>query len=311
MIYYFTGDNTFELTRAVQDVVTAWVGDIVQDNAGLTNQPERVDGSELQPRDLPDLLTATTLFAQHRLVIIKGLSENPATWNTLPDLLPRLSDDIDLLLVDTKPDKRTSTFKATKAASHYREFLAWNERDTMKAITWVVDEAARQKIPLNKRMAQLLVDRAGVDQWELSHALEKLALVDALTEESIIELVDARPADNVFILFETALKGDAHRLHHMLQTFELTEDPYRLLALLSSQAFQLASLHSAKPGDSPTKDFGIAPFVATKFSSYTNRLSQKDIRVILQAFAQADADMKSSRGEPWLVIEKTLLTVAS
>lgn len=311
MIHFFTGENSFALNRAIQDVIESWVGDIVHDNAGLTNQPEHIDGSELQPRDLPDLFTATTLFAQRRLIVIKGLSENTASWNALPPMLPRLSDDIDVVFADAKPDKRTSVFKALKAAANYQDFLPWTGRDTAKAETWLIEEAKRIGVTLDKKRAQLIVARAGVDQWELLHAIEKLSLLDEITEQTITDTIDAKTSDNVFLLFETAVRGNRTRVHEMIATFELTEEPYRLLGLLSTQAFQLAAMQSAKAGDTPVKDFGISPYAASKLSALAAKLTKADIRRIITAFADVDADVKSSRAEPWLLIEKALLRASS
>jgi len=309
VIAFFSGENTFEVARATEALIEDWVGKIVHDNAGLVSQPERIDGSELDPRDLPDLLTATTLFAQHRLVIIKGLSENSAAWQALPALLPRLSDDIELVLIEAKPDKRTTVFKAIKAASDYQEFPEWTDRDTQKAEAWLQKEATAMNIQLDKKSAHHIVERAGVNQWELFHALEKVALLEEISEATINDTIEASPAESVFALFETALKGDHTKIHHMIATFELTEDPFRLLGLLSTQAFQLATVHAAERDDAPMKDVGIAPFVVSKFSTLAKRLSRGDMRRIIKAFADADADIKSSRGEPWLVIEKALLSV--
>jgi DNA polymerase III subunit delta len=309
VLTFLAGENSFEVTRATDRLIEAWLERIVHDNAGMINQPERVDGADLDPRDLPDLLTATTLFAQHRLVIIKSLSENNAAWQALPDLLPRLSDEIDLILIEAKPDKRTTIFKTLKAASDYQEFPEWTERDGMKAEAWLQAEAAAMNLSLDKKSVRQIVERAGVNQWELFHALEKLALLDSVDEQTINDTIDASPSDNVFALFETALKGDRKRVHAMLATFELTEDPFRLLGLLSTQVFQLAAIQAAEPSDSPSKDFGIAPFVVTKFSTQAKRLTTSDARRMIKAFADADADIKSSRGEPWLVIEKALLSL--
>jgi len=313
MIHFLTGENTFEVARATQAIVDAWVAEIVQNNAGLTSQPERVDGSELHVRDLPDLLTATTLFAQHRLVIVKGLSENTAAWNALPALLPRVSDDITLVIVEVKPDKRLTVFKTLKAAAQYQEFVAWTERDTAKAEAWVQREVARLGVKLSKQLVRRVVERVGVDQWQLAQALEKLDLVagdSEVTEDLVVNTIEARPSENVFNLFETALRGDARRLHDAIATLELVEDPYKLFALLSSQVFQLAAIQASEKGDSPASDLGIHPFVVSKLSSHARSIPRGVMRRIVAAFAQADADMKSSRGEPWLLIEKALLEVA-
>jgi DNA polymerase III delta subunit len=239
------------------------------------------------------------------LVIIKDLSSNKTIWPLLPDWLDRVSDDVDLILIDEKPDKRTATYKVLKEAVH--EFPAWTDRDTAKAETWLL----QQDLKLDKKSAHRIVERVGVDQWQLSSALEKLRFLDEITEETIDETINARPSENVFNLFETALRGNAAKVHQMIATLELTEDAYQIFALLASQAFQLAAIQAAGAGDNPAKDFGIHPFVVSKLSNYARNLSTKEIRAIIKAFADADADIKLSRAEPWLLVERALLVVAT
>lgn len=292
MIKFFTGDNSFEIDRAVRALTDLFKGDV-----------QKIDGTELALRDVPDVLMSTTLFSDKRLVIIKDLSLNKTVWPVLPEWLDRVSDDVDLILIDEKPDKRTATYKALKEA--VREFPAWTDRDTAKAEAWVVQEG------LDKKYAHHVVQRVGVDQWQLASALEKLSFLDEITEKTIDETLDTRPSENVFNLFETALRGNAKKVHDMIATLELTEDGYQLFALLASQAFQLAAIQAAGATDNPAKDFGIHPFVVSKLSNYARQLSQKDIRHIIKAFADADADMKLSKAEPWLLVERALLNVAT
>src|SRR5690606_24206289 len=136
-------------------------------------------------------------------------------------------------------------------------------------------------LQLDKKLAHLIVERAGVDQWDLTHALDKLALVPLIDEETIVSLIDARPVENVFNLFETALNGEHDKLHQAIATLELSEDPYKLFALLSSQAFQLSAVAAAKSGDKPSSDFGIHPFVASKLSAQAKKLTPNSIKKII------------------------------
>lgn len=300
MIHALFGENTFEASQELKKIIAEFEG-----------TPEIFDGEALTVKQLPDLFMAATLFASKRLVVIKNASENNALWSVLGDWLPRLSSDIDLVLVDTKPDKRTSTYKAIKSVARIQEFPLWTERDHTSASGWVQEEAKRHGFILSAPLARLLVERVGIDQWALYKAIEKLALLDEVTAENLIDSTDARPQDNVFILFETALKGDRSALMKQIHSLQRHEDPHRILALLASQAFQLAATHAAVTGDNPAKDFSIHPFVASKLKQQAKHLDQPTIQKIIIALADADNDIKQSRGEPWLVVERALLTIAS
>jgi DNA polymerase III delta subunit len=298
MITWFTGENTFDIQQAVTAIIEKFDG-----------SAERLDGTTLELKNIPDLLMGSTLFAAKRLVIIKDLSQNSSVWEKLPEWIDRISDDIDVVLIDGKPDKRTTGYKEVKKRVVLKEFPVWGERDQVLAETWVVTYADSLGLPLDKKLAHHIVERVGLDKWQLANALEKISLLETVTPQTINDTIDPNPSENVFQLFELALEGRRQAVHDMIRTLELVEDPYKLFALLSSQAFQLAAVASAGQSDNPAKDFGIHPYVAGKLLRHGNKLGARGSARILTAFAQTDADMKRSKGEPWLLIERTLLSI--
>lgn len=300
MITLLLGENSFEIERAIAGIV-----------ANFDGSAEKIDGSDLQLSQLPDILMGVSLFSTARTVIIRNLSENKSIWSVFSDWLPRVSDDIHLVLVEPKPDKRTTTFKTLKDKVKITEFQPWSDRDISKAEKWVMDEAKKNGIKLDNKNTQTLVRRIGVDQWQLFHALKKLAMVEVVTDEIIKDIIEASPVENVFELFETALRGDVKELKRMIQILEQTEDVYRLSALLFTQAFQLAAVASATKSDNVAKDFGIHPYVTSKLESVAKGVGKHNVPKIVRIFAQADDDMKLSRAEPWLLIEHALFKIVN
>lgn len=301
MITLLTGENSFEIERELQRIVSEFDG-----------VAEKIDGSELLTRQVPDLLMGGTLFAETRLVIIKNLSENKSVWADLEQWIDRISIDISVVFVEPKPDKRTKTYKMLSKAAVVREFSLWREYDTSKAESWVIDEAKQQGCILDKKSAQTLVSRVGTDQWLLSRAIQKLVVLDTITPDVITEIIEANPTENVFNLFETALRGDSKGVADMLRTIELHDDPYRLFGLLSGQAFQLAALAvSDKPANEVAKDLGVNPYGLSKMTGIAKKLGVSGARRVIDAFAEADTGMKTSVAEPWLLIERALIKVAN
>ena len=301
MITLLTGENSFELERALQKIVDAFEGNV-----------ERIDGNELELKQLPDLVMGGTLFASHRLVVIKALSENKAIWPVLGDWLERVSDDVHLILVEPKPDKRTRTYKDLQKAARVEEFKVWGERDGALAQKWAQSEAKALGLALDAANARLVVMRVGVDQWAIYRALEKLSVLDEVTPEIIQDVIELSPTENVFNLFETALRGDLKGVRQMISTLELTEDPYRVFGLLTGQAVQLLALALGdKPSADIAKDIGAHPYAVSKLGSYVKKLGGSGGSRVVTAFAEADKAMKTSAAEPWLLIERALMKVAN
>ena len=300
MIRLLVGENSFENERALQAAVSSFEG-----------TAERFDGAELDLKQLPDLLMGVSLFADKRLVIIKNLSENKTVWAQFGDWIPRVSPDIHLILVETKPDKRTKTYKDLLKVADVHESKLWTDRDAAAAEAWAATEAKRLGFELDKKCARFLVARVGVDQWLLSQALHKLAVAEIVSVETIEDIIEPNPTENVFMLFESALRGDAPKVKRMLETLAVTEDAYKLLGLLSGQAVQLAVLTLAdKPSAEVAKDMGVHPYALSKLTSAAGRLGRGGAKKIVAAFAEADEASKSSAADPWLLVERALMKVA-
>ena len=301
MITVLTGDNDFERQQALQTIVAAFDGGV-----------ERIDGEAIDVKSLPDLLMGGTLFAEKRLVVISQLSEQKSLWADFGDWLPRLASDIHLVLIEPKPDKRTKTYKAIQKIAEVKEFKAWTDRDLSQAEQWTLAEASRLGMTLERQHVHLIVSRAGVDQWALHHALQKLAALDAVTADDIINIVDATPSESVFDLFDAALQGNSQRVSRMIATLSLTEDAYRLFGLLSGQIFQLFALVvSDTPNSEVAKAIGAHPFALSKLTRYASKLDARSGQRLVDYFADADSRMKTSAIDPWLIIESTLQKIAT
>lgn len=308
MITLLTGSNSFEISRELARRVAIFNG-----------EAERVDGENLAVEALPQLIAGATLFADKRLVIISDLSSNKLVWQALPEWLERLSDDVDLILVELSLDKRTKTYRILQKVADVKDFPFFSERDSARVEQWVAEEAKRQGIKIDQRAIKELIKRSlapaerglpVIDQWQLANSLEKLSVIDEITVETVNIYIDLQPVDSVFELFESALRGDSDELSRLLSSLELREDPYKVFGLLSGQVFQLAALSAGNQSSSAiAKDIGVHPFAVNKLASHSKKLNIVKVRQIVVAMSQADEAMKSSKGLPWYLIEQALMKV--
>ncbi|HRJ06705.1 MAG TPA: DNA polymerase III subunit delta [Candidatus Saccharibacteria bacterium] len=297
MIELLTGDNDYELTRAV-----------AERRRGFDGQAERYDAAELTGGQLGDIFAGQTLFAMRRLVILDNPSANSELWSNLETWLGRVSDETHLVLVEPKPDKRTAAFKWLQKHADVSTFTAWTPRDRRLAEQWLAAHAKDQGATLDKTQIHHLIDRVGLDQWALHDAISKLSLLDTVTTEQIDDIVPMLPSENVFALLETALDGDSTRTVEMLDTLRKTEDAYRVFGLLTSQVLQLALLTYADGSiKKVAQDTSARPFMLERLVPHAARLGKSQARTIIKRFAESDTRLKSSDADPWTVIETTLL----
>ena len=300
MIILIVGENSFERSQELERIAQA-----------ATSPVERFEGTELELRQLPDLLMAATLFQDERTITIDTLSANKALWEALPEWLDRLADTTTLVLVEPKPDKRTKTYKQLLERAVVRKVEPWSDRDQGKAVAWISAQAKARSVTLSGELATHIVDRAGTDQWALFHAIDTLALLDSITVRDIDLLVEPHPRENVFRLFELLINANHAELQELLGALRLSSDPHSILALLASQAYQLAALSLAAESDNPQKDFMVHPFVASKLKGYVRRVDAAFIATLIDKLCEADLRLKTSSVDPWLVLEQAIDSVVA
>lgn len=295
MITALVGENSFAVKEALAEII-----------AGFSGTPERYDGDQVTLEQFAGLVGGALLFADTRLVIIRDLSHNSELWSRLPDWIEGVADETHLVLIDEKPDKRTVSYKALKTAGAIREFPAWTDRDRHAAQSWVSARAKQQGLSLTPELARHVVDRVGVDQWQLASAIDKLLLLDRVDTQAIDEHVEVHPTENIFQLFETAIEGSPTRLRQLVDTLRLSEDAYAVFALLSSQVVQMAAVIHAPASADPAKEFGIHPFVVSKLRRAGGKLGPAGVSRMVAAYAKADVELKTSATDPWPIVESLL-----
>ena len=305
MIYLLYGNNTYEMERGL----TVLLGGLAKKYPDVV--PERLDGVEVEPRDLSDILQGTNLFNERRIVILRSPSSHKALWAALEEYIERVSDTTDLIIIDSNLDKRTRTFKTLQKAAQAHEYSEFGPRNVFALETWVKDEAEQEHVALTRESVRLLIDRVGYDQWALKNAITKLALVEDASPERIRDLVEASPNASAFELFETALRKDTPRLHAIIADLKQTNDPHALVGLLGSQVFQLALVaHSSKSPIELGKLIGSSPYPLQKLSPVVRTLSKSQVRTAVTAIAECDRDLKRSVAAPWTLITRALLKIA-
>lgn len=308
MITLLTGDNSYAIEQEKRRIIADFNGD-----------PESYDGTELELKQIPNLIMGLSLFAEKRLVIIRDLSANKHVWEELPDLLEHMSDTIHVVLIEPAVDKRLRTYKTLQKIAEVISVPLLTERDTAEAELWMKNEAQRMGIQLDKPTIAAILARSLVvpekgplviDQWQIYHTLEKLSVFDTVTVATVEQYIDAQSVDSVFSILETALNANRTKLHQLIADIESREDPYRVFGLLSGQIFQMAALAASDGSTADTaKAVGIHPYAASKLASYVNKLSHKQVQDIVRAFAEADDAMKLSKADPWTLIEQVLMKV--
>lgn len=305
MIFLLTGANDFAARQALDTLVAAML------NKHGAHAIERVDGESLDASRLPDLLQGTSLFASERMVILRDAGKNKLLWETLGDWTEKVSSEVTLVVLEPTPDKRTRTYKQLQKHGKTHDFPELNERELVQ---WAMSVAKDEGNSLDARTAGYLVRQVGLNQWRLWGELQKLlAAYPVITAEAIDQLVEPSPQASVFDLLDAVLAGKNPQAMELLARLKASEDPYKLFGLLVSQIQTLALVVTSqgKAAEAIAKDTGVHPFVVRKLQPLSRTMSYGQLQYVLASVALVDTQMKSTGGDPWILLEQCLGKIAS
>lgn len=105
MIKIFTGDDRIRANQEIKKL--------------LKENYEVIDCVDLTPKDLPKIFRGTTIFDAHRRILLRDFTANNSIYN---ELIKYLDTPHDIILLETKLDKRLNAYKEIKDKVEIREF---------------------------------------------------------------------------------------------------------------------------------------------------------------------------------------------
>ena len=299
MIYVFFGENEFSKRQKVDEVL----GDRIA---------RRRDGEELTIGDLRELLTGQTLFGGEEPIIITDLSQNSDVWAVFPEIAG-LADET-VILLETKLDKRTKTYKNLAKNAIVQECVSLGERQRPELVKWAIDRTKERGTKLTKKQIETLVDRLGYDQLRLDNLFAQLSLLDEVTDDLIDQFVPLAKSESVFELLDATIRGDFGSIQRIISYLEMTsgdDGAYQTIGLLASQAMNLLALVlSDIDTQKVAQDFGVHPYALRQLSPLARQLDKIAALRICRILLQADMQMKTTGVEPWLLVETALMKIA-
>ncbi len=166
MIRIFFGENRIKANQEIKKI--------------LGEDYEIFEGSDLTPQQLPSLFLGNSLFTSKRKILVRDLALNKTTFDQLPNYL---NTPHDVILFETKIDKRTNTFKLLKNKVEIREF-SLQENPNLKIIFDIFRVA---KIDGKKAVAMLDSIQENEDPIQFTGLLISQALKDFERKQGIKE----------------------------------------------------------------------------------------------------------------------------
>lgn len=172
MIKIFTGDDRVRASQEIKKL--------------LGESYEVIDCADLVTKDLTPIFKGATLFDSHRKILLRDFTANSSIFSELPKFLDTKHD---IILLETKLDKRTATYKEIKDKIEIKEFKLPPKTD-FREVYDIYNVAKRdgkravgmlKKIELDEdpiRFTGLLISQALKDYQKNPGSKEKQALKD-------------------------------------------------------------------------------------------------------------------------------------
>ena len=275
------------------------------------------EGAGIDPDEVLGLTQTMPFMAERRVIIVEnsgwfakaggegddseGEASQKASGKTarLQEAIRDLEDNIVLIFVEEKADKRSKLFKAVSSKGFAEEYALQTEDSLAK---WLVNLAKASGKQMDARTAYYLVSEVGTDMLLLGNEMDKLIAwcleKPAITQADVDEVCTHQVTGKIFDMISAISQHrqkDALDLYYDLLT--LRESPFHILALLVRQYTQLLEVR-----DCMNRNYSISQ-IASKLKSQdwivkrlvetAKRLGSDEIKACLEACARADEDIKS------------------
>ncbi len=255
---------------------------------------ERLDGEEVEFDRMREALQSMPFLASRKIVVLRNASANKQFLEQAESLLSELSESTEIVLVETKLDKRTAYYKYLK---RHATMTDCQELDTPQLATWLARVVKEQGGQLSVSDASYLIERVGANQLLLSSELTKLLSYDAAITRSTIDMLTERtPQSTIFELLDAALAGRTKRaLDLYAEQRSMRIEPQQILSLLIWQLHILSLVKTAgtRSVDEIAQETKLKPFVIRKSQGIAGRMTISQLKALVHEVHTLDIRLKS------------------
>ena len=140
MLITLTGENSFRLRQALDDLVQPFLekhGDLAY---------ERIDGQEAEFPAIREALTSLPFLAARKLIVLRDPGANKQFAEEFETLIAEIPETTDAIIIESKPDKRSTYYKQLKRLSDLQEF---KEVEAGGLAGWLVDQAKQRQASIS------------------------------------------------------------------------------------------------------------------------------------------------------------------
>lgn len=305
-IVFVSGSEEFLAGRAIRSIREK----LKQHDSAL--EIHEIDAADYTAGTLLNL-TSPSLFAEPRLVIIRGVER--CSDDLITDgiaYLEQPTPDTTVVLRHNGSSVRGKKFiDAIRSSSHATEIVCAEIKKDSDRMAFVQAEFAQADRKITPAAVRALLDAFADDTAELSAACSQLLMdsSETISDQIVDRYYGGRVETNAFKVADAALAGNAGEalalLRHALTT---GADPVPLVAAISMKIRQLAKIFSNRSA-SP-QALGMAPWQLDRARKDLVGWTDDGLSNAVAAMAVADAAAKGAQRDPIYALEKVIHLIA-
>lgn len=279
-----TGTNTFQLNEKLRQLIA----DFSREHGDLAL--EKLDASEVEYNQILGAIESLPFLATKKMVVAYDVSLNKDAAEKLELLIERAGETTDLVIVESKVDKRSVYYKQLKKLTNFQEYEEMGEAELT---AWLVAEAKRAKATLSRSDAAYLVQRVGANQLRLSHELQKLVQYNpSVTKKTIDLLTTENPSSTIFNLIDSVFSGNLKQAFRIYdEQRQQKVEPQAIHGMLVWQMHAVAitvSAPSTVNANQIAQDSGMSPYVIQKSQKIARNMGRAKIIEFMKLLRDID-----------------------
>jgi DNA polymerase-3 subunit delta len=320
MIIFLYGEDTFRSRQKLNELKDRFLKEVDP----LGNSLLVINGADLNLEKFSEAISAPSLFAKKRMVIIENVfgNKNKNFTDQLYEYFKKekvstgqINDNIIIFRQDTA-DLNISANKLFKFLSEQKYVYNLKSLSNTEATTWVKKEVEKHGAKIKPQAALHLTSLFAGNLWQLSNEINKLINYKSGRNEQLLDgqgeimidvidveaLVHGTSDENIFALTDAIGRNDkAEALRLFEQEIEAGAVEQQLLAMIQRQFKILLQVRQALDQKStPRKimsELKLHPFVVQKSLDQVRNFSLPTLKKIFHALINIDRQTKSGQIE--------------
>ena len=276
------------------------------------------EGKEMNPEELEAAVESLPVMAEMKLIVVSDFDPDGKgdAWIYVERIIKNIPEYCVIVFYYSTmaPDMRKSHAKALKhAANAVKGDVEFDISDKNELIAWIKRHVKSQGKQIDDAAVNYLLEISDYSMSALKSEIDKLcayAYEGMISKRHVNEIVIKTADAKSYELGSAINECDFDRALFLIS--ELTEQKYEMIMISSvifkaiTDSYRLKLAAASGRFAEAAKEAGIRDFVARRYSEWALKTDVRYYRTVIKLCAKIDMELKSSRADKRVILEKLI-----